>query len=552
MMNTRGLPLNALEESLSDINTRTFKLFKGQGSNQALFRSISTIVCFCALIIANIAILSYWGMISFNNMEDVKDLLESINLHRIGSALYEKRLLVSFLIIQSAVYLGTVLSVFGMQWMYPKRVFFAKKAANMIGMLTVVGCMSVLAMVLLSTVLEKIPLEQRGLFSLVFGLISAPVGYWLSKQVTNHHIPLDASNLDMDGPYVQRQRENGVIFEDIYTSERRKYVSTGRKAEKDSLAKFDQAIKEKKTGESAIKKYMPIILSMWAVFITMPLSALAFFINDRTVFLAADIIALLGNVCRNSSPLTYAVILASIISGVNAYGIFIQIVSFFLGSMVGESRCGHGFIDSLGNSVRKTMLESIQITSDAFYSIVDSAIAFLCTMFVDIPGIIVAYVYQRKYTFSAAPIIRVFTSLLFMVFGSLAGITKTFMCFKMGMYPLGYIQVGDRNDFFTSEASTYSSLYIGLSIFMIMTMLIIGFLVFMSFFDRYISTGARLQKYTIKGRSLRFWAISMQILCTAVFVIIPSIVHSFTARSQLIIDLALQDITWHAPKPISE
>ncbi|EIJ87224.1 hypothetical protein NEPAR06_0205 [Nematocida parisii] len=544
----QSIPLNALEESMNHINNRTFTVRNNQAEGKTLFNGLFTVGLFCAVVFANFTLIMYWVFMITKHTEEISALLKNIRLDILADALKENHSLLVLGLVQGGIYLLTIFGAFVGQSLVSRRILFTKYTIGILVTITCCAIGSMLSMFGLSLFLENMPLNHRLIVSALLGLAFSVPGYIISKKIIAYHVPIETETLDIDTPYVQVQRKNGVAFEDLYQLERKKYADGTNSQKSLLLDEYDTAVEEKEEGRIRIKHYMPIILGIWAIFITMPFSGLAFLINSSTVEWAVNAFFALRKACKDSSNLTRAAIIGSIIASVHLYGVFVQIVSFFLGSLVGEVRCGHTLYESIIESITKTFLESIEIISNVCVQTLRSTLTFLMILFIEIPTEIITYIINRRY---GAPFYRLFRaiySLTFVIFGCWKGIIQTFMYFKLGMYPLEYLNIGNREDFFTSAKSTSTSLSIGLSMFMLSSLIIIGVLIFASIRSTRLPMLTSRLSNPIMGRSIRFWAIVAQALSAIVFIVIPSIFYSFTVRSQTILDLALQDIVWHAPR----
>ncbi|KAI5188755.1 hypothetical protein NEMIN01_0123 [Nematocida minor] len=550
-----GITLNQVDQAISLIQSRSFPIKKDQNSSTTLMSRFKTIVSFCIVFFLNIVAFSYLATLFFNNMPIVSSVLKEFNFPALASALAENKLFLTFVMCMGALQSVTWCFVRALQYLYPKRVIFAKQISRLVTTSTLLGACGVISMLAFNMFAKEISIEIQVLLSGVVCILLSPFGYMISNTITDYYVPASENIPDFDKAVQTYRTDDGkTVFEDVYILEQKKYRDANPEEDLKStdqrLETFRTAMGMKQDGEKSIKTILPLVFSLWAMLITLPLSSLVFLLNAQTLEWFCRSMLIVYKYANKSPYLSYTSITIALMTVLQSYGTVLHILSFFMGSLVGESRCGHSFINAVVNSVKKTALESIEIIANVFCETIRCTFVFSMSLLIELPINIMRALLNRSLYLIEYPIFRMVNATGFMIFGCLRSFKKSFMYFRLGMYPLEYLRVGDREKFFSNASDLGETLYTNLSIFMLLALVIIGIIVFTTLYQTsFVKMGYGESQIMVLSRrmSLRSACFVTYIGSLLFILFIPGTFILFTARSRFILDLALYDINNYMP-----
>ncbi|KAH9386309.1 uncharacterized protein NEMAJ01_1205 [Nematocida major] len=559
------MQLNRINEAADILNERAFLPNKDPAKLTTLFKRTITLFLFCLMFLINIGLLLYWASYANGSMSEIYRFLERLELPRLLDAMKSGQKLTMFVLLEGALYMYVSGTLAFMQLLYTRRIIIAKTVGKVIllSFATLVGMLAFFFGICMF--LDEMEFERRLLLSTIGGVLSFVIGWATREKIVHFFVPVKSSVLLLDTPYIVSQRPNvdedgnnqENEYQSVYESEIQKYSSNrqetagknGRVAQT-KLSKFTDLVKQRGVSAERIKYIMPFVLAAWAILVTFPFSGIVFFLDSSIIDWFVDAFTNISIRMGGISVGEYAIITASALGVAHAYAAFVQICSFFLGSIVGEIRCGKSLSQAFLDSMVKTLLESIEIAVESFYRVASSMAAFLSSILIKMMAAVGVAVFKRKPIHLLAPIWEGVCSITFVFFGFITGISNSFMYFKLGMYPLEYLRTGNREAFFSSQKTMSTSLYATLVFFATLSLAIVVAFVIMHMIDRVnkrLGTETQMLEKPVMGKPLRTWAITLQTTVTVCIVFTLAIIYSFVARHDFAIDMAIDDIIRHAP-----
>lgn len=553
-----GIHLNAVKSAVNKLAQKTLKI-KTPGTGRSSFLdSITSAVAFCLMGAVYFAVIFYWASTWSTNMPAFWQLLEKMNFKGFVNALGENNLFLSFALIEIMVYVLSAITLFVIQSGYINRLFIAQKIVNSIVFVCFTAFSFAVPIAIAQIFMKGALYTNPMLFAAPCVLLYAVLLWFIFPAVLRFFSSSQVEKMPLDQAIAWDQRGHNFLPKDIYDSELRRYKNMA-KAETNPAVKgtadvivdeFENVINRRKAGESYIKKAILVILPAWCLLVTLPFSAPIFLLNSQTFDWAYNAFSIVYESFPVSDSMSYLVLAGTMMCAIHGFGTIMQILSFFLGSLVGEFRLGNGFGGVLVNSFSKTLSQSMHIVNSMAVAAFKAVVSILTIIFFEMPIMIFSKLVQKQVPFDLSFLAKLLNSFVFLIFGSLAAVKKTFLYFKLGMYPADYLSVADIDDYFETAKSAGTSMTTVLTIFIVVSLVALLMMLILAKYDQKITEGEQDNSKAIletvtNGLSLKKWIFIAYKSVVVLFVILPPMFFSFSARNNFIVDMALFDISAH-------
>ncbi|KAI5181064.1 hypothetical protein NEOKW01_1305 [Nematocida sp. AWRm80] len=279
----------------------------------------------------------------------------------------------------------------------------------------------------------------------------------------------------------------------------------------------------------------PIVLAIWVVVITLPSTMLLFFTNMDVFSLIMNSFDALWYFMTHATLLQNVLLFFTSVSCVWTYFSLVKIVSFFLGSILGELRSGYGIFSIIGRSCRKTFFKGFDIVASGLISSISFVLSYGFLAACRVVQSISSQISNGYGMRSALPslIIDMFYLIGNIIFTVYNLINDSFKYFSLGMYPESSIRRGNDAVFFARQPSI-----LNISLIILLIIVVIGLILGVAALIFYIIT-SRIPppvlaiKHFFEQPIQRLALLAIYAILIVVLFILPLSIVSLTARSQL-------------------
>lgn len=530
--------INQMRNGTAMVDKITLKIMNDPDSYTNLLYRLGIMALFFVSSVLSIGTLLYWGNMIFADRADIFAMISKYDFIGFFTKIITNRTYIEFIVWQTCIMSIVFLCIHGMQKIHTSRVrVFKSFIIGAVCTMTFVACGIVCTFGLDAYMKTMSDIQKYSLTGVVCAVTSF-ISYFIYKGIAEYYIAESENKKDIDDPYFQENagKREVISLSELMAKEKNNYTIVGK------------MVKNDKVGKANIKNILPMVFSLWGILITLPISIVVFLLSERNI---EWIFALFTMITKYLYPSTLALnvfLIASTIVIAQGYGVFILVLSLFFGSLVGETRLGNDWLTVFTNSFKKTAFESIYIASDVFYGIMKNLFLFFLNLVILTPWKIVIYLIYRDSTILYAPFISIFSSISFLLLNAISCLKKSFMYFRLGMYPASYLKIADRERFFADPRIFTMSWNFNAYILItgILICFLIGYFIYSLNKQQGIEEKSLIEK--LKNPSARLTALAIYTLAILLVLLIPGAIMTSSVRHEFIYDVSMEEIARHMVK----